>query len=235
MRVPPPPPPPARARSGGGQTWREPLPGPSAVQEGRAWGSRPGRVWPGRERTETPRDACPAGGVGAGPGGSSGPFRPGAACAVGACLFPVRGRLREHVGAGEEGGVRKGRWPASGGARGAPARGNSKARQGRRGRAWWGGGLQVGSWPLAALEWSLCALASRGLRLPPWPWASSPVAPGGGFFRESERGLPQCPGNTPHIHTGVWRSPSPRLGSQFFGLLSLLPGLVALLPVLLGS
>lgn len=159
------PPPPALGR-GGGQTWREPLPGPSAVHEGRAWGARPGRVRPGRERTETPGDACPAGGVGAGPGGSSGPFRPGAASAVGACLFPVRGRLREHVGAGEEGGVRKGRWPASGGARGAPARGNSKARKGRRGRAWWGGGLQVGSWPLAALEWSLCALASRGLRCP---------------------------------------------------------------------
>ena len=68
---------------------------------------------------------------------------------------------------------------------------------------------------------------------------------GGWVLRESEEGLPPCPGNAPHVHTGGWRFLSPRLGSlPYCLLLSLLTGLqrvglptglAVLLPVLLGS
>ena len=191
-----------------------------------------------------PGDACPAGGVGAWPGGSSGPFRPGAASVLSACLLPVRGRLPSTwVWARREEPGRAGGRPL--GAPGAlPLLGIPRL-QGKAGPALVGRGPPGGE--RASCGPGVVAVRT-GLPWPPWPWASSREGlenPRGWVLRESEEGLPPCPGNAPHVHTGGWRSLSPRLGSLPFGLLlSLLTGLqraglptglAVLLPVLLGS
>lgn len=167
--------------------------------------------------------------------------RQGAPCVLASCEGPpprARGCGRGRGGRSPEGLV-AGLW-------GRPGRSRSWEFQGSQGKA--GQGL-VGRWPPGG-ERAFCGPGAAGPGVVavrtglPWPWASSPVAPRGWVLRESEEGLPQCPGNALHVRTGGWRSPSPRLGSLPFGLLSLLTGLqraglptglAVLLRVLLGS
>ena len=187
--------PPLRARSVGG--WGLNLEGAASRPHRCPGGEGPGRA--AREGVARPRadgDPLPGGWGGGVAWGLERALPPGRRQCAPCVLASCEGPPPEHVGVGAEGGARKGRWPASGGARGAPAPGNSKAPKGRRGRAWWGGGLQVGSGPLAALEWSPCALASGF-----FPRRTGEPT-GGGFFARVRRGCPRALG-TPPTYTQV--------------------------------